>query len=124
METGWLSKLLNLRRLKLTFIKVSVVAFQDRESGMWFAQGLQYDIAVQARTPDDLWPAFHDAFMANVQISVDLGRKPLEGIEPAPQEYWEMFRMSKSRIWRRDTPTIRRLIHRRPEFRLATPAAA
>jgi len=57
----------------------------------WSAQCLNYDLAAQGRT----LPEAHEnlACLVRDQIAVDkkFGRKPFEGIPPAPSSYWNAW---------------------------------
>ena len=71
-------------------IEISTVAYE--EDGRWVVQGLEFDITAQGES----LPSAHDAFiikvLAEVGISLDLEREPLDGIDPAPTEFWTMFK--------------------------------
>lgn len=71
-------------------IEISAVAYE--EGGHWIVQGLEYDIIAQADSLPDAHDAFAIKILAEVGISLDLDREPLEGIEPAPTEFWTMFK--------------------------------
>jgi hypothetical protein len=75
--------------INLHDVKIDAVAF--KEGDIYIAQGLQYDISAQAATLGELFKKFTLAVVANMAISIDLGRNPLEGIPAAPQKFWEMF---------------------------------
>ena len=65
------------------------VAF--REGDLWVAQGIEYDIAVHAPDLEGLSRALSRAVAENAFISQHLGRKPMEGIGPAPDRFRELF---------------------------------
>ena len=72
---------------------VSVVIYQD--SGVWIAQGLQYDITARGVDPVDASERFNQKFGAELVMSMDLGELPLSGVPQAPKEFWEMYQTAK-----------------------------
>ncbi len=75
--------------MTLDDIHISAVAYQA--DGQWLVQGIEYDILTRAKDPSDVPLAFMRAVVANVCISEQLGRRPLEGIKPAPERFKAMF---------------------------------
>ena len=57
----------------------------------WVAQCLEYDIAAQGDTISEAMASFRRTFLGQVRVDVAHGRKPLEGIQKAPAEYWAEF---------------------------------
>lgn len=70
-------------------IYVRAIAFQ--EGSAWVAQGIEYDIVAHASTLAELPTAFTRAVLENACITTHLGRKPMAGIRPAPDQFREMF---------------------------------
>lgn len=70
-------------------IEISVVLYQ--EGNCWIAQGLEYDITAQAFSLPELHQRFALKVAAEVVISIDLGKEPLQGLSPAPEVFWRMF---------------------------------
>lgn len=70
-------------------IQVNAVAFKEGDA--WVAQGVEYDIVAHAHEFVDLHDAFTRAVLENICITEHLGRKPLAGIDAAPQRFHEMF---------------------------------
>jgi hypothetical protein len=58
--------------------------FAGPETDGWIAQGLDYDICVQAETPEDVHVAFENAVTAMARIALDLDKEPFEGVERRP----------------------------------------
>jgi hypothetical protein len=75
-------------------IRVRVVVFKD--AGLLCAQCLEYDIAVQAKTIDELQRNLDDALMSQLDISAELGREPFEGVPPAPPQFFNIFESARS----------------------------
>lgn len=71
-------------------IEISAILYQD--GAYWVAQGLEYDITAQAQTLPDLKDRFATKVAIEVAVSLDLNRKPLEGISRAPERFWRMFK--------------------------------
>ena len=72
-------------------IEITISAILYQEGNSWIAQGLEYDITAQAPTLPALQDRFATKVAAEVAISLDLDRKPLEGIGRAPESFWRMF---------------------------------
>ena len=86
---------------------IRAVVFQE---GEWLsAQCLEYDIATQAKTLDDLSYELQRILVGHVVTSKKLGKAPFEGVPRAPRKYWEMFERSKIPL---------------PQLRVAPPVAA
>ena len=69
--------------------RVNAVAF--REGDTWVIQGIEYDIVAHARDVIALPQAFMRAVVENIVITEHLGRKPLEGIKPAPERFRSLY---------------------------------
>lgn len=80
-------------------MEVNVVAF--REGDLWVAQCIEYDIAARSKSFDDLREKFERTFMANLCVSMELGRMSLEGIGPAPLEILHMYEAAKESMVRK-----------------------
>ncbi|MFT4097986.1 MAG: hypothetical protein QM651_12780 [Rhodoblastus sp.] len=70
-------------------VNIRVIAFKGTTA--WVAQGLEYDIAAQAPSADELQEEFLRVLTAHLQLSVELGQEPFEGVPRAPQHFFEMF---------------------------------
>lgn len=70
-------------------MELRVVAY--REGDYYIAQGLEFDICVQAKTIEELQDRFDLAAFATLAICAERGTDPYEGIPRAPSEFWEMF---------------------------------
>lgn len=81
---------------------ISAVLFE--EGDWWSAQCLEYDIAAQAKTLNDLLYELQRVLVSHICIAEELGRKPFEGLEPAPQKFWNLFQRSHARIEMEDSP--------------------
>jgi hypothetical protein len=63
-----------------------------REGANWVAQCLDFDIAAQARTLEQVKAAFCRAFVCQVVIALEHKQEPLADMRPAPSWYakqWE-----------------------------------
>jgi hypothetical protein len=66
------------------------------QEGEWLsAQCLEYDIATQARTLDDLTYELQRLIVGHIVTSRKLNKEPFEGLSRAPQKFWDMFERSK-----------------------------
>jgi hypothetical protein len=93
--------------------KIEVVAFEDH-NGVWFAQGVQYDIVARAKSALGLREAFSRQVAANLALNQRFGREGLEGIPPAPEKFRRMFEEAKERL----SPTNPRRVGEDMDIRL------
>ena len=70
-------------------MRINAVAYQEGDS--WIAQGIEFDIVAHAGDILALPDAFSRAVLENIFITEHLGRKPLEGVGPAPRHFRELF---------------------------------
>lgn len=70
-------------------IRINAIAFEEGDA--WVVQGIEYDIVAHADDVRKLPDAFTRAVLENCLITEHLGRKPLEGIKPAPERFRAMF---------------------------------
>lgn len=69
------------------------VVFQE---GEWVAaQCLEYDIATQARTLDDLVHEVQRIIVGHIATSRKFHKRPFDGVPEAPRKFWDMFEKSK-----------------------------
>jgi hypothetical protein len=61
------------------------------DGGQMVARCLEHDIAAFGRTVEEAMTAWRDVFAAQILLDLKAGRAPLEGIEPAPPECFEMY---------------------------------
>jgi hypothetical protein len=78
--------------------KLSVL-FIEGEAG-WSAQCLQHDIAVQAKTLNELYCEMERVLVSQIALDEELGRKPFEGIGKAPEQFWKAFERSRTTMER------------------------
>jgi hypothetical protein len=74
-------------------LRLSAVAYQI--DGMWMVQGIEYDIRARAYTIDEVPKAILRALRERAELDRFLGKAPLEGLAPAPQDFADMFRQAK-----------------------------
>lgn len=75
--------------------QINAVAFQEGD-GSWVIQGIERDIVAYCHDVTELPHVFTRAVLENAIITEHLGRKPLEGIKPAPAKYREMFEQART----------------------------
>jgi len=73
----------------LTQYSISAVLFKREDQ--WVGQCLQYDVAAQATTIDDLEYELVRTLMAHVVLDLENSVEPLTTLPRAPEEYWKMF---------------------------------
>jgi hypothetical protein len=91
--------------------KIEVVAFEDH-NGVWFAQGVQYDIVARAKSALGLREAFSRQVAANLALNERFGREGLEG------KFRRMFEEAKERL----SPTNPRPVGEDMDIRLVEAA--
>lgn len=90
-EKGWWVRIEAMQGKKAYAIRA--IVFQE---GEWLsAQCLEYDIATQAKTVEDLSYELQRILVGHIVTSRKLGKAPFEGVPKAPQKYWDMFEHSK-----------------------------
>ena len=66
------------------------------QEGDWLsAQCLEYDIATQARTFEDLAYELQRLIAGHIATSKKLHKRPFEGLPKAPPRFWDMFERSR-----------------------------
>lgn len=97
--------------------KLDVVIFQRDE--WWVAQVLQYDLGAQALSVDDALYEIERSIAGHIAICLENGVTPFSQLGPAPQVYWDKFKLAANRV----TPTVPAFSALMPipvpEFRLA-----
>jgi hypothetical protein len=76
---------------------IKAVIFADEHTDMWIAQGLEFDICVQAKTLEDVHNAFEKAVAATALASIQEGKEPFAGIDSAPRIFWDMYEKAQKR---------------------------
>ena len=70
-------------------ISMNAVAFQ--EGNVWVVQGIEYNLAVVARSVQDIPKAFANALVERFLVADHLKVDPFQGLGPAPQRFHQMF---------------------------------
>lgn len=70
--------------------RVRAVLFQ--EAGWWCAQCLEYDIATQAKTKEELKAELERAISIHIQLAVERAQEPFSYLPKAPERYFQMYR--------------------------------
>ena len=78
--------------------KLSVLFIESRSG--WTAQCLEHDIAAQADSLNALFDEIERVLVAQVALDEAQGRRPFEGIEPAPAKFWDAFRAARTKMQR------------------------
>lgn len=69
----------------------SIRAVVFRDGDLWVAQCLEYDLATQGRTMEQLRERLEMLLLAQMAVGRKVGRKPFAGMPKAPQEFWERW---------------------------------
>ncbi len=70
--------------------KIRIVVFQD--NGWWIAQCLEYDIAAQAKTFDDVQYEIQRMLIGRTIAAKKTGVGVFDNIPPAPKYYHELYK--------------------------------
>jgi predicted RNase H-like HicB family nuclease len=71
--------------------RLEIRALLFQETGWWIAQCLEHDIAVQARTREDLLERLERTLLGYLRLGFEKGRRPFDWIPPAPRRYWDLY---------------------------------
>lgn len=85
---------------------IRVVVF--RTGANWIGQCLEFDLATQAPTVDELDYQLQALLVGHIVASIQENKQPFENLPKAPSVFWQMF------------DSARNLEHRHIEFRTAT----
>ena len=64
----------------------------------WVAQCLEYDIATQAATPDELLYELERIVAAHLLVADKEEVEPFADIPKAPKRFWEMYRRARTKV--------------------------
>lgn len=79
---------------------INKMTFLYFEQGrFWVAQCLEYDIAMQARSLEQLFFEVGRVLAGHVAVADELGRLPFQGLEPAPEKFHAMAKDVSSQSW-------------------------
>jgi hypothetical protein len=80
-----------------TSMTLSVVArkecvmVQGSNCERWVAQCLEYDIASQGKTLEEMKERFIQTVQGNIVLALERGVVPFSNLAPAPARYWEEY---------------------------------
>jgi hypothetical protein len=75
---------------------IHAVAF--RRGDWWIAQCLEYRLATQTKTLEELPYELERLLTVQVQSSLARGIEPFAGFTPAPRRYWQMYERARARV--------------------------
>jgi hypothetical protein len=84
--------------VKIQPLELSVLLF--REAGGWVAQCLEYDIAAQGSSKVQAYRSLRYVIAGHLVLDQQKGRSPFQGIERAPEWYWEQSRKALNDAFR------------------------
>ncbi len=76
--------------------RIRAVAF--RRGDWWIAQCLEYRLATQTKTLEDLPHELERLLSVQIKSSLDRGVEPFAGFSPAPRRYWQMYERARTRL--------------------------
>jgi hypothetical protein len=72
-----------------------------KEDGGWVAQALQHDFAAQGNTQETALRALAHTIASHFMMADKIGLSdPLADVQPAPNQYWELFETAAKREMR------------------------
>lgn len=74
--------------------EVRAVVFRDED--LWIAQCLEYDLATQGRTLEQLRERVKRLLLVRMAVSQKERRKPFGGLPKGPQEFWELWESAEA----------------------------
>ena len=86
-------------------VEVQLRALLFQEGDVWVVQGVEYDICAHGADIPKARLAFERALVEHCLILEHLGRKPMEGVPPAPDRFWAMFEDADEELQRVKAPT-------------------
>lgn len=90
---------IKLKRKKVVATgRLSVLFVEDKERGMWSAQCLEHDMAVQGKTLLDVNTAMQEMIACQIAVSRKLNRKPFAHLGKAPKIFHDLYAKSQMRI--------------------------
>lgn len=78
--------------------ETTIKAILFKEEDWYVAQCLDYDIATQARSIQDLYYELEHVLVGHVVVAQHEECVPFEGLPRAPKRYWDMYRHAKLRL--------------------------
>jgi len=79
---------------------------------------LEYDMATQARTFEDLAYELQRMIAGHIATSRRLHKRPFEGLSKAPRRFWDMFERSRIAVPTRSL-AFKPALRVKPELRIA-----
>ncbi len=115
---------MNTKRKAARKIAIRAVVFQE---GDWLCvQCLEYNLATQAPSLDELYKGLHRLILGHIAVRLHHNQQPFEGLPRAPRKYWNMFARSKIPLSARKSFVPVKtdgLVVPPPEVRVAQPTA-
>jgi hypothetical protein len=75
---------------------IHAVAFHHGE--WWIVQCLEYDIATQARTLDELLVEAERILVGYLIVGEKENREPFASVPRAPKRFWEMYERARTKL--------------------------
>ena len=91
------------------------IAYIYRECEWWVAQCLEYDIAVQATSIQDVQYEIQRVLFGRICTAKKLGIDPFEGLPPAPPHYHKILQDQKGKILTMELNPIKNLSMKIPQ---------
>jgi hypothetical protein len=76
--------------------QINAIAFKEGDA--WVIQGIDYDIVAHTYEVTAAPHAFMRAVIENMVITQHLGRRPFEGINPAPERFRSMYEEAETEM--------------------------
>jgi hypothetical protein len=83
---------------------IRILFIEDRDSGWWSAQCLEFDLAAQAKTFHDLVYEIQRVVAVHVMASRELGMVPFADLKQAPPVFWQMVEQAEDETEEEEIP--------------------
>lgn len=77
------------KKTEIPPLRIRAVLFE--EEGWWVAQCLEYNVATQAKSLEDLRYELERILLGHLVVSAENATEPFQNLPPAPQRFWRMY---------------------------------
>lgn len=78
----------------MTEFRIPIQIVFYKEEGFWFAHCLNIDVIGDGQTKEEALDSLSESMPMQIQAAIEFNNPAIQ-IEPAPPEFWEMFRKGK-----------------------------
>lgn len=85
---------------------IHVLMIEDKESGYWSAQCLEYDIATQAKDFTGILHEVQRTVNCHIAFAAKHQTEPFAGLKSAPSSFWKMYYYAMTRPTTVQLPSV------------------